>query len=49
MYEKIKGYYDSGLWSIDRVWNVVGKAITEDEYFAMTGFVYPIKSVYKSK
>ena len=43
MAEKIKKYYDTGLWNIDRVWNVVGKAITEDEYFAITGFVYPNK------
>jgi hypothetical protein len=44
MYDKIKYYYDNGLWSIDRVWNVVGKAITEIEYEQITGFVYPAKS-----
>lgn len=44
MVDKIKGYYDSGLWSIDRVWNVVGKAITQEEYYEITGFVYPAKS-----
>ena len=44
MYDKIKGYYDNGQWSIDRVWNVVGKAIDEDEYFEITGFVYPAKA-----
>lgn len=43
MYDKIKFYYDNGYWSIDRVWNVVGKALTEDEYFEITGFVYPGK------
>lgn len=43
MYDKIKFYYDFGYWSIDRVWNVVGKALTEDEYFEITGFVYPDK------
>lgn len=43
MAEKIKKYYDAGLWSIDRVWNVVGKAITEEDYFDITGFVYPNK------
>lgn len=44
-YEKIKGYYTSGLWSVDRVWNVVGKSlgITEEEYTEITGFVYPDK------
>lgn len=44
MFEKIKKYYDLGLWSIDRVWNVVGKAITEEEYFEITRLVYPSKS-----
>lgn len=43
MFEKIKAYYGSGLWSIDRVWNVVGKAITEEDYFEITGFIYPEK------
>jgi hypothetical protein len=44
MFEKIKGYYDSGLWGIQRVWNVVGKAITEAEYKQITGFEYPAMS-----
>ena len=44
MFEKIKHYYDTGLWTIERVWNVVGKAITESEYQEITGFVYPEKS-----
>jgi hypothetical protein len=49
MYDKIKGYYNygnNGLWSIDRVWNVVGKAtgITATEYEQITGFIYPAKS-----
>lgn len=43
MYDKVKYYYDNGLWSIDRVWNVVGKVLTEDEYFEITGIVYPNK------
>lgn len=43
MYDKIKHYYDTGLWSIQRVWNVVGKAITEEEYYTITGFVFPAK------
>ena len=43
MFEKIKKYYDSGLWSIDRVWNVVNNAITVEEYFEITGFIYPEK------
>lgn len=44
MFDKIKSYYDKGLWSIDRVWNVVGKAITEVEYQEITGFIYPAKN-----
>lgn len=46
MFEKIKYYYDNGLWSIQRVWNVVGKpnGLTEEEYQQITGFVYPAKS-----
>lgn len=43
MYEKIKAYYDNGLWTIQRVWNVVGKVITQSEYFSITGFNYPNK------
>ena len=43
MVEKIKYYYDNGLWTIARVWNVVGKAITEEEYYLITGFEYPNK------
>lgn len=44
-FEMIKDYYDRKLWSITRVWNVVGKAqgITEIEYQEITGFVYPAK------
>ena len=41
MFDKIKYYYDNGLWNIQRVWNVVGKAITEQEYENITGFIYP--------
>ena len=44
MYDKIKYYYDNGLWNIDRVWNVVSKVLTEDEYFEITGFIYPDKN-----
>ena len=38
--EKIKYYYSKGLWSKERVWNVVGKVITEEEYYDITGEVY---------
>ena len=41
MFDKIKGYYNNKLWDIQRVKNVVGKAITEEEYFEITGLVYP--------
>lgn len=41
MYGKIKAYYDNGLWSKARVYNMVGKGvITEDEYREITGEVY---------
>lgn len=42
MFEKIKYYYDNGLWNIQRVWNVAEKgAITAEEYKEITGFTYP--------
>ena len=31
-FELVKGYYDAGLWSTERVYNAVGKWITYDEY-----------------
>lgn len=39
---KIKGYYDSGLWSIAKVRAVVGKrlGITAEEFFEITGQEY---------
>lgn len=41
MYEKIKSYYDTGLWSERRVYNMVDKGIiTEDEYQMITGKRY---------
>lgn len=38
-YEKIKQYYDTGLWNKTRLRNVVGKptGITEEEYEMITG------------
>lgn len=36
--EKIKSYYDSGLWSINRVKNMVIKGIiSKEEYKEITG------------
>lgn len=43
-FELVKGYYDRGLWNIDRVWLAVGRWITEEEYTIITSFVYPAKS-----
>lgn len=37
-YEKIKRYYDKGLYSKEQVWEfVVAKKITEDEYYEIVG------------
>ena len=37
-YEKVKGYYEKGLWSIERVANAVVKGwITADEFKEITG------------
>ena len=41
MYEKIKKYYDTGLWSEVRVRNMVVKGIiTEEEYVSIVGREY---------
>ena len=41
IYNKIKSYYDSGLWSEIRVRNMVIKGIiTEEEYKAIIGKEY---------
>lgn len=40
-YEKVKKYYDTGLWSKAWVWDAVGKWITADEYKLITGEDYP--------
>ena len=40
-FKKVKGYYDSGLWSITRVRNAVVKGwITAEEFKMITGEVY---------
>ena len=37
-YEKVKKYYDDGMWTIARVRNAVVKGwITEDEFVEITG------------
>lgn len=41
MFEKVKRYYDSGLWSEERVRNVTEKgAITVEEFEKITGKSY---------
>ena len=41
MYEKIKSYYDTGLWSEERVRNMVIKGvITKEEFYHITGEFY---------
>ena len=41
MYEKVKKYYDTGLWSEERVRNMVIKGIiTEEEYATIVGKEY---------
>lgn len=39
-FAKVKGYYDKGLWSKERVYNAVGKWITPEEYKEITGEPY---------
>ena len=42
-FKKVKGYYDSGLWSVERVRNAVVKGwITAEEYKIITGEEYKI-------
>ena len=36
-FEKVKGCYDKGLWSKQKVHNAVGKWITAEEYELITG------------
>lgn len=41
MYDKIKEYYDTGLWSEERVRNMVIKGIiTEEEYASIVDKEY---------
>ena len=40
-FEKIKSYYERGLWDIFRVRNAVVKGwITAEEFFMITGEIY---------
>ncbi len=39
-FDRVNFYYEEGLWSIERVRNVVGKVINEQEYREITGSDY---------
>ena len=39
-FDRIKFYYEKGLWDKQRVRNVVGKVITEEQYLEITGEIY---------
>jgi len=39
-FDRIKFYYEQGLWDRQRVWNVVGKVLTAEEYELITGEAY---------
>ena len=39
-FEKIKYYYDNGLWDVARVRNVVDKVLTEEQFSEITGEAY---------
>ena len=39
-FEKVKRYYDTGLWNIRMVHNAVGRWITPEEYKEITGEDY---------
>lgn len=39
-YGKVKGYFDTGLWSIGMTRNAVGRWITAEEYREITGSDY---------
>lgn len=39
-FEKVKKYYNMHLWNLSRVRSAVGRWITKEEYFEITGEVY---------
>lgn len=39
-YNKVKGFYNNGLWSIGMTRNAVGRWITEAEFSEITGQAY---------
>lgn len=42
-YDKVKRFYDAGLWSLGMVRNAVGRWITPEEYLIITGELYENK------
>lgn len=41
-FEKVKKYYDTGLWNEMRVRNAVGRWITDEEYEEIIGKDYEV-------
>ena len=39
-FEKVKDYYDTGKWSLQKVRNAVGRWITAEEFELITGEPY---------
>ena len=39
-FEKVKKWYEQGLWTLDMVFSAVPKMITADEYEQITGLPY---------
>lgn len=39
-FDKVKGFYDAGLWSLGMVHNAVDRWITADEFLEITGEEY---------
>lgn len=39
-FDKVKFYYNNELWNKQRVYNVVGRVISTEEYEKITGEVY---------
>jgi len=43
-FEKVKRYYDSGLWTKEMAYNAIGRWITEEEYYEIVGYETGIES-----
>ena len=41
-FEKVKSYYEKGIWDKHRVYNAVGRWITAEEYEEITGEPYEV-------